>query len=89
METLAASRLQKLADDITTSMVDPTDESIPIDPPSNKPKPNYLPSPKQIREECRRIQQGWTNREHWRRAGFQSGKPHYELQPLRVHCDLV
>lgn len=49
-----------------------------------KPRPDYLPSPNQIRDECRRIREGWSEDEHWKRAGYNLGKPAWEVQQLHV-----
>lgn len=38
----------------------------------------YCPTPEQIRLECRRIQAEWSEREFWRRAGYEDGKPRWQ-----------
>ena len=50
--------------------------------------PDYLPTPKQIREECRRIRAGWSEDEHWRRAGYHFGKPVWEVRRYHTPQDL-
>lgn len=38
----------------------------------------YCPTPEQIRVECQRIQAEWSEREFWRRAGYDDGKPRWQ-----------
>jgi hypothetical protein len=86
MDIQFAQGMQQLASDVLSGRSAPSDDSVPFEPPSHKPRPEYLPSPNQIREECRRIRDGWSERDHWKRAGFGNGKPRCELRPTRVNC---
>ena len=42
-------------------------------------KPKYLPTPAQIRQECRRIQAGWSPQERRKRAPW-----YYEQRRVRL-----
>jgi hypothetical protein len=74
----------------STRSLQPTVEDLNRDPPDfpRRPPVDYLPSPKQIREECRRIRQGWSEDEHWRRAGYHFGKPVWEVRRYCTPPDL-
>jgi len=45
--------------------------------------PNGEPTPKQIADECRRIRDGWTEREHWVRSGHVGDKPELTVPVVR------
>lgn len=48
---------------------------------------DYCPTPEQIAAECRRIREGWSEREHWKRAGFSQGKPRWEPRMVVTAID--
>jgi hypothetical protein len=47
--------------------------------------PNGDPTPEQIREICREIREGWSEKEHWFRSGYVDGKPVLTVSVIR-HC---
>jgi hypothetical protein len=47
--------------------------------------PNGNPTPEEIREMCRKIREGWSENEHWRRRGYADGKPELTVMRCRVH----
>ena len=51
------------------------------------PKQSYEPTPAEIKAECWKIQDGWDERERWRRRGFADGRPFLECQRVRNHYE--
>jgi hypothetical protein len=46
---------------------------------------DYCPTPEMIAAECERIRAGWSEREHWQRAGYKNGrKPAWHPPSCRV-----
>lgn len=48
---------------------------------------DYCPTPEQIAAECRKIREGWSEREHWKRAGFRQGRPRWEPRMVVTAID--
>jgi hypothetical protein len=44
-----------------------------------RPGGDYCPTPEEIAAECRKIQNEWSERERWRRAGYAEGRPIWEV----------
>ena len=49
----------------------------------------YLPTPAEIAAECRKIREGWSERDHWRRAGYLNGRGRWEPSTHRVNRGLM
>jgi hypothetical protein len=41
------------------------------------------PTREEIRERCEEIRKGWSEREHWRWAGYENGKSRVEAMRVR------
>ena len=53
------------------------------------PCEEYLPTPEEIAAECRKIRESWSERDHWRRAGFANGRHRWEPRTHRVNRGLL
>lgn len=44
----------------------------------------YEPTPAEIKEECEKIREDWTERDYWIRSGHLDGKPFLECPRVRL-----
>jgi hypothetical protein len=49
-----------------------------------RPGGDYCPTPEEIAAECHKIQNEWSERERWRRAGYSEGRPMWEVPTHQV-----
>ena len=47
-------------------------------------QPQYLPTPKEIQDECRRIRESWSEEEHRKRAGYAQGRSTVKLRYVQM-----
>ena len=47
------------------------------------------PSADEIREECLKIQKGWSENDEWRRRGFEGGRPVFTVPAARIASDVT
>ena len=47
------------------------------------------PSLEEIREECLKIQETWSENEKWRRRGFEEGRPFFTVPLARLIVDVT
>ena len=74
-------RVRRMLDDIATFSSESHDEIAPLPLAKLNVKPHYLPSPQQIREECRRIREGWSPEVRQQRAGLVTADGNERHQP--------
>ncbi len=43
------------------------------------------PTPEEIKEECEKTRESWSEHEHWQRLGYPDGKPPLEAATAKDH----